>query len=168
MSATRLIVGNLNYPVAKGMGIVDFATPADAEKAEEGLNEKVLFGRRCYLQFDDRRGEDSSGKPREQRGRDRDRSHRRRPRDSAPRRKRSPDYSDYSDDDYRYALLPLMITGTTAGEERATVTRDWIGTIKDDQGVISTIGTRPGDRGPTEAQAIIITQIKSNSSFSSQ
>ena len=79
---------------SKGLGIVDFETGEEADKAHEELHEKELFGRTCYISFGD------TEEFRRERSRNRDRDRDRRDRDRYRRRRRHSDYSDYSDYDY--------------------------------------------------------------------
>ena len=79
---------------SKGIGIVDFETGEEADKAYEQLHGKDLFGRTCYIGFDDRVEErDRLSRRSRDRYDDRDRSSR--------RRRRRSDYSDYDYSDDR-------------------------------------------------------------------
>ena len=81
---------------SKGLGIVDFETGEEADKAHEALHEKELFGRKCFISF----GDTEEFRRERSRDRDRDRDRDRRDRDRYRRRRRHSDYSDYSDYDY--------------------------------------------------------------------
>ena len=73
---------------SKGLAIVDFEKPEEADKAYDELHEKDLLGRRCYITFDDKVQE-----------RDRDARRRRERDDRDMRSRRSRRRSDYSDYD---------------------------------------------------------------------